>query len=380
MAFERKIKRKKQHYVPKFYLRNFSSDRYNVNIFHLKTGKILFSPIASTCQESNFYGRDGEFENLLNMIDNNHAKTIKGLIESKSIPLPASKDHITLLEFLLVLHTRTSLEREIVKNYGDAFCDKYIKPTMRFLLKEQGMEEEIIAGYSVKIKNMDIFHKQSILNAMDSIIGIRDLVPCLVGNNSDIPFISSDNPVIFNNRIHLDNNFTAILSRGLQIHCPLSPNLYLILYDPAFYSIDQSISPSLRDIDRLNALQLLHCNEILVTPIDTTKEYLDKLCQNYIKMKCIKNTVIKTKKSEWLNNRTRSDIDEVTLENANHHMNFGFLKFNHQSYRTFKEEYIRVKKERINAVFPRDLETVKELSRFKEMMHKELMQYENDKE
>ena len=174
------------------------------------------------------------------------------------------------------------------------------------------LNNQEIEGYSVKINNMDIFHKQSILHAMNSVIGIRDLVPCLIGNNSKTPFISSDSPVIFNNRIRLDNNFTALLSKGLQIHCPLNPHLYLLLYDPAFYSIDYSKPPSLIDINRLNALQLLNCNEILIAPDGATKEYLDQLCIQYLNKKQKKNANIQTKKSEWLDERTRSDIDETT--------------------------------------------------------------------
>lgn len=370
----KKNTQKKQHFIPKFYLRNFSSDRRNVNIFHLKTRKLIPSPITSTCQESYFYGKDCEFENFLKIVDDDHAKAIQRIIESETIPFTDSNDYLALLSFLLVLHARTGLERELVLNYGDVFCDKYLKPLMQSYLAKQGMEKEKIADYSVKISNMEIIHKQSILHAIESIFGISDLIPVLIGNKTKIPFISSDNPVIFNNRIHLDNKFTGILSRGLQIHCPLCPQLYLLLYDPAFYSINQSKLPCLNDIKRLNALQFLHSNEILIAASNTKKDYLDTLCQEYGKQKSKKFVSIQTKKTEWLDDTTRSDYDQVSIENLNYHVNFLFLNFNHKSYRTFKKGYNRIKKDNINAVFPRDYEIAEKLRKSQEELENKLKQ------
>jgi len=361
-------KKKKQHFVPKFYLRNFSSNRQTVRVFHIKSGNLHKSPIDSTCQESYFYGADGQFENFLEMLDNNHSKTIKKIIQH--LPL-SENENISLLEFLLVQNTRTRLERQIVESFGDAICDHLLKPMLQSHMKSEGYSDHEIDGYSVKINNMDYFHKQGIFHAMDSIIGITDLVPCFIGNESNIPFICSDNPVIFNNRIHLDDGFTAILSKGLQIHCPLNPHLYLLLYDPKFYSIDQSIPPCLSDINRLNALQLLNCNEILIIPDDMSKEYIDSLCRQYLNKKQRKKADIRTIKSEWLDERTRSDINKFTVQNVNSHLNFEFLKFNHKEYRIFKNIYLKIRKENPRALFPRNLERVRELEKYKKMMGRE---------
>lgn len=361
-------KKKKQHFVPKFYLRNFSSNGQTVRIFHIKSGIFKKSPIDSTCQESYFYGVDGAFENFLEMLDNKHSKTIKKIVQS---PPLSENERIALLEFLLVQKSRTRLERELVEGFGDAVCDHYLKPVMQSHLKSNGHSDHEIEGYSVKIKNMDIFHKQNIIHAMNSIIGISDLVPCIIGNNSDIPFICSDNPVIFNNRIHLDDNFTAILSKGLQIHCPLNSSLYLLLYDPNFYSIDLSKPPCLSDINRLNALQLLNCNEILILPDNASEEYIDALCKQYLRKKQRKNANIQTIESEWLNERTRSDIDVFTIQKGNSHLNFEFLKFNHKEYRNFKNLYLKIREKNPRAVFPRSPETVRELEKYREMVERE---------
>lgn len=372
-------KKKKQHFVPKFYLRNFSSDGKNVNIYHIKCKTLHKSPINTTCQESFFYGRDQEFENFLEILDNIHAKIFKEIFKRKTPPL-STDEWIGFLQFILVQHNRTRLERNVIESYGDEICDHYLKPPMQSILKARGKSDQEIEGYTVKITNMDIFHKQSIIHSMESIIGIRDLVPCVFANNTKTPFIISDNPIVFNNRIHLDDNFTALLSRGLQIHCPLNPHLYVVLFDPAYYSIDESQPPTFKDINRLNALQLLNCNEILVASDGTLKEYLDQLCSQYMNLKQKKRAIIQTIRSEWLNETRRSDIDLTTTENANYHINFEFLKFNHAAFRIFKNQYLSIKKENPIAAFPRDFETLNELKKYQKKLEEEYSRFEKSSE
>lgn len=361
----------KQHYIPKFYLRKFSANKENVLIYHLRSREIKLSPISSTCQESYFYGKDGEFEDLLKMMDNNHAKTLNRIIETKTLP-SSLEDYIALLEFLLITRARTLLELKVVKSFGEAVCNQYLKPMMDSYLLQQGYPKKKIEGYSVKFKDIDILHKQGILHAFNSVLGIRDLHLHLIGNNSKIPFISSDNPVIFNNRIFLDDSFTSLFSRGLQIHCPINPNLYLILFDPAYYSIDFSKPPSLKDINRLNGLQLLHSNEILIISQHTSKKYLNKLYNHYIRTKNEKIAKIETKESKWVNENTRSDIDILTIENANYHIHFDFLKFNRQEYLSFRREYLKVKQFNPYPKFPRDPDTVREVEKYQKMVYDDI--------
>jgi hypothetical protein len=150
----------------------------------MDSGEMHESPIQSTCQESKFYGGDGEFENFLERVDDDHSRTIKTIVESKSLPSIASANHIALLEFLLVQYTRTRLERMTVESFGDVICDRYLKPMMQSYLKSKGLNHQEIKRYSIKITNMDNFHKYAILQGMDSIIGIMDLIPSLIVNNS----------------------------------------------------------------------------------------------------------------------------------------------------------------------------------------------------
>jgi hypothetical protein len=114
-------KPKKQHYIPQFYLRNFSSNKYKVRIFQIKNQEIKLSPISTTCQERFFYGKDGEFEEFLKGMDDSHSNVINRIVQSKSLLSNSFEDYYFLLQFLLTLHERTRLELEIVESYVEAF-------------------------------------------------------------------------------------------------------------------------------------------------------------------------------------------------------------------------------------------------------------------
>lgn len=259
---------------------------------------------------------------------------------------------------MCTLPSRTRSERNLVDSYGDEICSRYLLPTVESILRNRGLKASEINQYKVTM-NLEVFHKYNVLDSLHDFISISDLESGILINNSKIPFISSDSPVIFNNQIHLDAGFTALFSRGLQIHCPISPNLYLLLYDPDFYSIDgNKIIPDV-DINRLNALQLLHCNEILILSDDIPVSYLEALERKFLKRRKTRMPKIKTIISELQGDGRRNDIDTYTIENANTHMIFDFLRFNYQEFKSFRIQYLKAKKVNPLIRFPRNADIVK---------------------
>lgn len=75
---------KKQHYVPKFFLRNFSDGTDMVYAYNLKHRKTFWLNISDICQEKYFYGNEIEFEQNLGKIEEKQALILKKLIESLS--------------------------------------------------------------------------------------------------------------------------------------------------------------------------------------------------------------------------------------------------------------------------------------------------------
>lgn len=55
-------------------------------------------------------------------------------------------------------------------------------------------------------------------------------------NKTSIPFWTSDNPVCFDNFVPSSMGNMGIISRGIQIHIPITPKLMLVGLDPVFFS------------------------------------------------------------------------------------------------------------------------------------------------
>ncbi|WP_186429660.1 DUF4238 domain-containing protein [Clostridium sp. BSD9I1] len=69
---------KDQHYVPKFYLRNFSNNKKNIGMFRHKDKKfILNASIKSVAYSIFLYGEDGKLENFLSKFESKCAEIIR---------------------------------------------------------------------------------------------------------------------------------------------------------------------------------------------------------------------------------------------------------------------------------------------------------------
>lgn len=90
-------KKQKEHFVPKWYLRNFSStpDQGHIWVYTTETKKIKQEPINLVAQKQGFYGK--EFEDSLDPIDTRTKRVIENIILSENIDglTSTSGNHIT---------------------------------------------------------------------------------------------------------------------------------------------------------------------------------------------------------------------------------------------------------------------------------------------
>ena len=57
---------KKHHYVPRFYLKNFSCDSRSISLFNIKAQKIVAeASLKSQCYRDYFYGKEPTIEKAL---------------------------------------------------------------------------------------------------------------------------------------------------------------------------------------------------------------------------------------------------------------------------------------------------------------------------
>jgi hypothetical protein len=356
---------RKQHYLPKFYLKNFSEDDKQVCVYHLKSGKGIISPIDSTCQEKYFYGKDSKFEKGLSDIETYQAQVIKKIIETSDIEILSLEEQFNLLSFLILQYARTKEAKNTSEKWVEFHVEHYLKPLMKSHPELKKYRPEEIDRLKITVPN---FYKYTMGVALSSIEGIFDLKLLLLINKTEKPLITSDAQVILNNIVKLKKrSMIGLFSPGLQIFCPLTDSIGLLLIDPLAYKIEISSDSKIdvineEDIDNLNTLQILNCSEIVIFRNRTEYDYIKEL-HGRIKGNKIKKTLIEKKiKITPLSNGGYSEIVGLHTEGINYGYRFSFLKLNHKFNRRLKGLFEREVKTNITAMPVRNKELSQSVS------------------
>jgi hypothetical protein len=108
----------------------------------------------------------------------------------------------------------------------------------------------------------------------------------LVANATDIPFVFSDEPAIFTNRLLWESReicgITGIGSRGLIAFMPLCERLAVLFFDGGSYkckgAIDQPIVlTNHSDVGLMNAFQVHSANDVIYFGDQRAEEYVQRL-------------------------------------------------------------------------------------------------------
>jgi len=331
---------KKQHYIPQFYLKNFSDDGNQINVYHLESEKSFLSPIKSTCQSKYFYGKDGEFEKVLSDIEGYQAEVIKKIVEAQSVTGLSKQEFFTLLTFFTLQFTRTKDAKKLADNFSDFISENLFKPMMNAKAESDGKPP----GYfdSIRIENPE-FYKLIMGKAVIGTWGIIDLKPVLIVNKTGNPFISSDSPVVKNNYFRIKkDNLTGFQSPGLQIFCPLSDKLLLMLiHKDAYVILGESNSiielTNEVDVDKMNQLQILNALDIALFANSKHVGYIQHLQNETIKIKREKQYVVDPVKIISKPDG-KTEILHFHAEGVSYGIHFSFIKMNHDYNRKFKRQ------------------------------------------
>lgn len=205
---------KKHHYVPKFYLRNFSPDGRSIGIHNIPSKHtVLFGNLSNQCYRNYFYGKQPSIEHALSGIEGAAAQVIRNLLQGQKPPASLSNEHIVLSHFIVLQAARTEYEAEAEAEA----TDKVFKTVYREELRD--------------LKNYRIGFDDPVLMSLHAASRVV--------------------PAVYDLRAKL-----------LFVFLPLSPKLLYLFYDAETYRVGgktESIVPidCLEDVENLNALQWL---------------------------------------------------------------------------------------------------------------------------
>lgn len=251
---------KKQHFVPKFYLRRFSKNGKSINIWNIRRQKkILDANLNNQCCRSYFYGRNLVIEETLSQVEGHAAQVFRSLEETAALPSSGSPEHQVVVLYILMQHARTSRMADELNEMTDNIAKHLVKDSTRlegieFSDIQIGLEEPALVALSIATACYPL---------------LFDLAHCVLVNTSGREFVTSDNPVIFYNQLMSFRNIgsnTGLATKGLQVFLPIGPHQMILLYDADVYSVKsekgQTVYVNRRaEVEQLNTLQLCAASE-----------------------------------------------------------------------------------------------------------------------
>lgn len=250
--------RKNQHFVPKVYLKQFSSDGKSIELCIKKT--LEFRSNAAIKKQSSrnyFYGEDLEIENFLSSMESDLAIILRKL-SNCSIESLTKDDYEFLFGYTFLQWGRTEASAmDLVA--GAKEMNDFVSDTFRIDTSE-------IRAIEDKLENV----KMSIRLGKEMLNTCSDLDFIFIINDSPIDFITSDCPVSLYNQFHerIGKRSFAFGSIGTQIFFPLSPRILFLIYDNLCYKIGTRKSKYLHinnqiDVKHLNNITYINANEVL---------------------------------------------------------------------------------------------------------------------
>lgn len=255
---------KRHHFVPQFYLRNFSvrQEERQIGLFNLKNERFVpATSIKTQAQRNRLYG-NGEGEQVLSELEGIAAEIVRRSLRTSTVPKRFSPDHHALLVYVLFQMTRTPAAGQEIQ---DAFEQQ---------VKAMAAQDSQMAPF---VNHFDVVVENPVHQAMGIVAQCHplaaDLAYKLLINRTTSTFITSDHPVILYNQFmehrRAFGSGTGIVCKGLQIFLPLNPRVVLIFYDYDVYRVggrslkNQQVAVTEKDVHALNLLQGANAHEQL---------------------------------------------------------------------------------------------------------------------
>jgi hypothetical protein len=259
---------KRQHYVPQFYLKYFTTNEdEKLYVLDKEFNKIFHKNIQEICEQNYYYSfyeqdeynffveeqlgkKENEFSNALRkLID-----SIEGFYYTKTRPLNklTHNDKKIILEFILYQIIR-------VPKYINELFSMVIPQFKQFNLEDGIVQTEKQIKNDIKRYTFpNLFYK---IEKMTTILFQKNWMFFIISKNLNTSFISSDNPVIISNSDLHSPIRGALIDPMTEISIPISKNIALALKQKTVkYKLNYNIISTLDHVNDINGLLLKNAN------------------------------------------------------------------------------------------------------------------------
>ncbi|KOO15971.1 hypothetical protein AKJ18_07425 [Vibrio xuii] len=279
-----------QHFVPQFYFRNFSIDKSSIAMLLKSTGKVVPNvSIKKQASKDNFYG-DLEVESKVTTYDSKHSSIIHSALREK----PSQESVKGLVEAACFQYLRTLSRRSEQAPLMDYLGDFLANQIDDWPDSEPGVPDEIIKELNDTLRKSfktigegKIPQTHDMFNVQEEVRKVDDLKSAILRNDTNVPFIFGDSPVVRFNPALTDTMYdhTSPMHHGLVVFFPLSSKVGFIMYDANAYEFKSQSKDEIHvtkkgDIDSLNKLQVFNSSNSVYFEHISTKDYVSSIWES----------------------------------------------------------------------------------------------------
>ena len=261
---ERKGETKRQHYVPRMILRNFSKDGKRISL--VVDGKRIDDvSLRDQCQEDYFYGADQVMEKSFADGEAKMAAFFGDLAPERFANL-SDEDVHQLRLFVAYQHARTRGAAEHLSKFTGAFAKQTLRDSL-ILNKNTEITPEDLESVEIGIQRAQ---NEAIWLAAKTNPVLFDMNVKFITTARTPGFIIADHPVVAYNQFAEHHPIlsryptaTGLALKGLQLFMPLSPSMVLAVFDPSTYEYGGKSSvckAGPADVAHLNRMQAVNAH------------------------------------------------------------------------------------------------------------------------
>lgn len=330
---------KKEHYVPRCYLKNFADENERINVFdRYKLQSREHQRIIDIAMENYFY--DINFNDMIQLVETDKQDKVKsdiismlGVEKWEDINTTINLDKYVEKEFFSRLESiyNIFLNKFIEKSHNGnqwvidncSCCSETEKILFSIFIAIQFIRtkafrqtlndtiEQLYQTLAYKVQQDDenalskddfavsankdyvkLEHASMLLNedmALKFAETMCNHIWVMYVNKTDYPFYTSDNPVAtIPHKFDEYMSYSGLSSEGIEIVFPLSPNLLLAMYDKNTYSSlfqDRSYLPifSKEVVEDYNRIQIINSHRCIFSSKNDF-EFAKTICEKYPKL------------------------------------------------------------------------------------------------
>ena len=251
---------KKQHFVPKLYLHNFTRDGQFLSLYDIEKCKpVPDAPYKDQCYKKYYYGRDAVLEKKLSKMETQWGAVFQKILVEDNL----SENDVHLIRQFVIyqLHRTVASNEFAIKQQEEVLLEQ-----MKMVCVHRGIPFNETVKDICRERVRDGLTPAKLLADSDQYVQyIQDLKILVIDYQTKSELITSDVPVIVINPFCPHTIGYAIM--GIIILFPVSSHKLVVLYDskmyPTYRGTSFAVSSDETEVRNLNTLEFISADRLI---------------------------------------------------------------------------------------------------------------------